>query len=169
MPDYSKSVIYLLRHKDDINLENIYIGSTNDFRRRKRKHKCNSNNPNIKEYNFKVYQYIRNNGGWDEWVMKIIEKYPCNLVEELKTKEDEIMLQYPNRLNEHRAKRSTKEYQEDNKEKLKEYYKEYNEDNKEKKKEKRKEKITCECGCIVTKGCLTRHKRTDKHLELTKQ
>ena len=33
----------------------------------------------------------------------------------------------------------------------------------EKIKEEGKEKITCECGCIVTRNCLSRHRKTKKH------
>ena len=58
----------------------------------------------------------------------------------------------------------TKIYREQNKEKVKEYGKKYKEDNKEKLKEERNKKITCECGCVVNKCCLTRHKKTKKHL-----
>jgi hypothetical protein len=180
MCDYSKSVIYLLRHKDDIELQNVYIGSTKDFKNRKKAHKSACNNlSNNENYNLKVYQYIRENGGWDNWVMKIIEEYSCNSLEELTTKEDEIMLQYPNRLNTFRAKGNMKEYLEDNKDKIKEKRKIYLENNKEKikktskkyyedNKEKRKEKITCECGCIVRKSHLERHKKSQKHINIMK-
>jgi len=62
-----------------------------------------------------------------------------------------------------------KEYRENNKEKLNEYHKEYRENNKEKMKEyyeKRKEKITCECGSIITKKNLSTHIKSKKHLKL---
>jgi hypothetical protein len=53
-------------------------------------------------------------------------------------------------------------------EKIKEKIKEYREVNKEKNKEKMKEyfkeKITCDCGCIVLKCSLNRHKKSKKHL-----
>ena len=48
-----------------------------------------------------------------------------------------------------------KEWREKNKDKMKEYDKQ--------KYEKMKEKIKCECGCVVTKGFLSHHKRTKKH------
>ena len=32
-----------------------------------------------------------------------------------------------------------------------------------------KKKITCECGCIIRNDGLTEHKKTQKHLLLTKQ
>ena len=42
--DYSKTLIYKLVHKEDYDNENIYIGSTTDFVKRKNSHKscCNS-------------------------------------------------------------------------------------------------------------------------------
>jgi len=68
-----------------------------------------------------------------------------------------------------------KEYREKGKDKMKEYNKEYREKNKEERKQKakeyrqnNKEKIKCECGCIVLKSNLTRHKKTKKHCELIK-
>ena len=57
------------------------------------------------------------------------------------------------------------EWRENNKEKIKEYSKEYRMNNLEKLLEKSKEKITCECGCIITKTHIYRHKQTPKHLK----
>lgn len=178
--DYSKSLIYMLKKKDDYDNENIYIGSTTDYTRRKNTHKCSCCNPNDKGYNYKKYQYIRDNGGWDEWVMIKIEDYPCNNKLELEKREDEIMCDIKSKLNERRANRSrkdyyeankekiieqTKEYREVNKEKRKEYDKEYYEVNKEKRAEKLKEKIQCDnCGCEVTRASLTRHQKSKKCL-----
>ena len=59
-----------------------------------------------------------------------------------------------------------KEYREQNKEALSKYSKEYKQKNKEQIKEKSKEKITCECGCIIRKSDLSKHKKTNKHLAL---
>ena len=130
-PDYSKSCIYMLRHKDDTELENIYIGSTTNFRLRKNSHKMCCCNPNNKKYNYKKYQYIRANGGWEEWKMIWLEDYPCKTLRELQLREDEVMLQYQNRINKNRASRTHKEWYEDNKERIAEYNKEYYEDNKD--------------------------------------
>ena len=224
-PNYQNSVIYMLRHKDDNELENIYIGSTTNFRMRKHSHKSSCDNINGKEYNCKKYKYIRENGGWENWIMKPIEDYPCNKLSELEAREDVIMLQYANRLNKIRASRSAKEYREDNVEKLKEYSKIYREENPEKNKESKKkyydnnvekqkekgkkyrklfsqkikekrkiyreenaekvkeqrkiyrennsekikEKITCECGSISARNHLSRHKKTQKHLDFITQ
>tara|TARA_R110001632_G_scaffold28157_2_gene75218 strand:+ start:36 stop:740 length:705 start_codon:yes stop_codon:yes gene_type:complete len=58
-----------------------------------------------------------------------------------------------------------KDYYMMNKEKIDEHTKEYREINKEKINERRKEKISCECGCVVTKHHLPRHKLTQKHID----
>jgi hypothetical protein len=63
-------------------------------------------------------------------------------------------------------KEKMKEYRENNKEKIKEYNKEYSENNKEKINKRQREKITCECGSIITKKCIPRHIKTKKHLKL---
>ena len=138
-PDYSKSCIYMLRHKDDTELENIYIGSTTNFKVRNWSHKNCCCNPNNKKYNYKKYQYIRDNGGWEEWKMIWLEDYPCNNVRELQLREDQVMIQYENRINKNRASRNKKEYYEDNKDKIAEQQKQYYEDNKEILAEKAKE------------------------------
>lgn len=62
-------------------------------------------------------------------------------------------------------KEYNKEYCENNKEKIKEYY----QNNKEKIKENNKEKITCECGSIICKGVLSKHKKSKKHFNLMKK
>ena len=148
-PDYNKSCIYMLRHNDDTKLENIYIGSTTNFKGRKHQHKYNCCNPNNERYNNKKYQYIRDNGGWEEWKMIWLEDYPCKTLRELQLREDQVMIQYENRINKNRASRTYKEYYEDNKEQILKKVNEYREQNKqiinEKKKkwyEDNKDKIT---------------------------
>ena len=59
-----------------------------------------------------------------------------------------------------------KQYYENNKEDIKDKNKQYKENNKEYLKSYSGEKITCECGCIVTRGHLPRHKRSAKHDQL---
>ena len=139
MTNYLNSVIYMLKKKDDYDNENVYIGSTYDFIRRKHSHKNSCNNPNHKDYNMKVYQYIRNNGGWNEFNMIVIENYPCNCKEELVKKEDEIICKINCKLNSNRAKRSKKERYEDNRNKIKEQSKQYYQNNKEKRLKQKKE------------------------------
>jgi hypothetical protein len=136
MPHYQNSVIYKLKHNDDTN---IYVGSTTNFKNRKNSHKNKCNNEKNKEYNFKVYQYIRDNGGWDNWVMIPIEQYSCNSKKELDIQERHHIDLLRPLLNINIPNRTRKEYYEKNKEKIKEKQKEYKKDNKNKIKEKKKE------------------------------
>lgn len=66
--DYSKTIIYKICC-NDIVIKDCYVGSTNDFDRRKSQHKSRCHNENGKEYNFPIYQFIRSNGHWNNWSM----------------------------------------------------------------------------------------------------
>ena len=76
--DYSVTTIYKLCCKNtDVN--DVYIGHTTNFIKRKHHHKMcciNSNNT------LRIYETMRQNGGWDEWDMIEIEKYNCKNAEE---------------------------------------------------------------------------------------
>jgi hypothetical protein len=73
------------------NILGTYIGSTSCFNKRKTDHKCNTINANNKKYNYKIYQFIRDNGGWDNFDMIQIEAYPCNNKIECLTRERELI------------------------------------------------------------------------------
>jgi len=66
-----------------------------------------------------------------------------------------------------------KQYRLEHKDELKQYYenhkdeiKQYYENNKVLIVEYLKQKITCECGCVVRRSCLSGHKLSKKHQEL---
>lgn len=63
----------------------------------------------------------------------------------------------------------SRRYYEDNKEEIAEkridYDKDYYEINRNKILENKSRKITCECGAIIGKGSLTRHKKSARHLQ----
>ena len=61
-----------------------------------------------------------------------------------------------------------KEYYDKNKDILQEKRKIKYEENKEEISEKRKEILECECGCLIQKQHLSKHKKTVKHSELLK-
>ena len=65
--------VYMLYCKDT-NIKDFYIGYTTDYRTRILNHKYNTYNTDSKKYNIKVYEFIRSNGGWDNWTSKIIEE-----------------------------------------------------------------------------------------------
>jgi len=174
MPIYQNSIIYKLCHQNDLENENIYVGSTTNFRGRKNEHKRNCNNEKGKNYNLSVYQFIRNNGGWDEWQMIPIEVFPCNDKKELEVKERYHIELLKSKLNKNIPSRTKKEYYKNNKDKIaekdkkyyennKEYLKKCRENNKKKLAEKRKIKIICDhCGCEINNSSLNRHKKTNK-------
>jgi hypothetical protein len=68
--------------------------------------------------------------------------------------------------NKDKIKEKKKEYYEVNKKQLTKQKKEYYKNNKNIILEKMKETITCDCGCIITKKHLTKHKKTKKHNDL---
>ena len=128
--DYSKITIYKIVHKDDIHNENVYVGSTTDFKRRKHAHKTCCNNPDSKEFNTPKYQFIRDNGGWNEWSMIEIEKYPCNDKREAEARERYWIEHYQSNLNKVIPTRSITEWYENNKQYYKQKHKEYRDANK---------------------------------------
>ena len=138
MPNYQKSLIYKLCCKDT-NITDIYIGSTTSFRHRKSQHKSDCNNEKKSNYNLDVYQFIRENGGWKNWEMILIEYYKCNTKLELEKREREVIENLKPSLNKQIPTRTRKEYYQDNKQKFLEKNKEWNEDNKEKRKEYKKD------------------------------
>ena len=75
--DYSKTIIYKIVCKD-LKIKELYVGSSTNFTKRKCAHKSSLNNPSCKNYNIKIYEFIRNNGGWENWDMILVENYPCN-------------------------------------------------------------------------------------------
>ena len=83
--DYSNTIIYKIYCKD-INVTDVYVGHTTNFTKRKYQHKISTNNITNKG---KIYNIIRNNGGWDNWDMIEIAKYNCKDATEARIKEQE--------------------------------------------------------------------------------
>ena len=181
--DYSKNLIYKIVCKD-ISVKDIYVGRTTDFKTRKGQHHSKCNNPNAKMYNAKVYVTIRENGGWDNWDMIELEKYPCKDSNEAKARERYWYETLTAKLNTNYPDRNKQEYTESNKEKFSElkrqyylshyestresrnlYSKNYTKLNKQKISEKGKIKVLCECGANVRIYGLSRHMKTLKHCE----
>ena len=62
---------------NDKNITKVYIGSTWDMNDRNRRHKNRCNNENNRHYNYPVYCFIREHGGWDNWNMIVIDSDEC--------------------------------------------------------------------------------------------
>jgi len=179
--DYSKSLIYKLVSKDT-NIKNVYIGSTTNFRKRKNSHKSSCNNEKDKLYNLYVYKFIRENGGFENWSMILIDYTPCNTKLELAKIEREYIekvyyelllnKQLPSRtkeewgeVNKEILKEKRKIYLETNKEHIKQKKKEYREENNEQIKQKKSEKITCNiCNSLIRRDNLKKHQQRKKCL-----
>lgn len=73
----------------DINVKECYVGQTKDFKDRRWHHIGNSKNPKSKKYNFKLYQYIRHYGGFENWEMIPLETFDCQCETEAREKEFE--------------------------------------------------------------------------------
>ena len=166
-------------------VKECYIGSSTDLNSRIRCHKSNCNNCNGKEYNLKVYDFIRSRGGWEYWTVSIIKEYPGFTKEQLQIPEQEQIDLLKPTLNSNNAYTTVeqrveqhKEYRKLNKDKIVEQRKEHYKQNKEELKQKQKEnykqnkdeinakrsvKIECDkCGLIVSKAGISGHKKSKK-------
>ena len=178
--DYSKSIIYTIS-----NGYYIYVGSTTQFTKRKNHHKTCCNNPKDKEYNLKVYELIRANGGWEAFEMKPHKIFPCQSKLELEIEEENCRKIIQSTMNTNWCHRnpneSKKAYYEKNRDKLIEQRQNYINDNPEVKEERlmksmeyyyenkekiakrNGEKVKCECGCEVRRDSLIRHRKSNAH------
>lgn len=189
MVNYKNGLIYTIRTGDS-----VYVGSTCNFNRRKQSHKDCIYNKNKQPYNRKLYKTIRENGC--EWDMKPHKEFPCENKTQLAIEEERVRVEmnadlnilscygfdgdyYKNyrqknkdKLNQKnkdyyiKNKENKKQYRLNNIEVVKEKGKHHYEKNKEEILEKMKEKTICECGCKITKGGMTRHIKSAKHIKL---
>tara|TARA_R100000655_G_C2952158_1_gene187467 strand:+ start:173 stop:718 length:546 start_codon:yes stop_codon:yes gene_type:complete len=149
-----------------------YVGSTDDEYRRKKEHKNVCNNPNARDYNFKVYQTIRENGGWENWKFEIIEVCDDTInTKKLAREREEFWRKTLNAtLNSQRAfltEEEKKEYQaqyyQEHKEEKAVYGAQHYQDNREKIAARAAEKITCICGSVFRRDSKVKHEQSEKH------
>jgi len=74
--DYSNTVFYKIYCKDPA-VKDLYVGHTTNFVQRKYHHKRTCIKENDANHHLKVYKFIRENGGWDNWKMDIIGYKDC--------------------------------------------------------------------------------------------
>ena len=194
MVKYNQSIIYKLCCKDPT-IPNIYIGSTTNFTRRKCQHKYSCNNTSGKSFNVYVYNFIRENAGWNNWDMIEIERYEATDKKHLEIRERywidklkptlnkiiptrthrEYIVENADKIKDQRKKyrienaekikERDKNYYIENIEKIKERDKKYYIENIEKIKEKHKVKVECKCGSIIRKEGLSEHYKSQKHIK----
>ena len=143
---YLSSIIYKITCNDP-RVKEMYIGSTTQIRfySRRRSHKNKSKSSNIK-----LYQFIRDNNGWDNFNMIIVEKFECNSKKELHAREGEMVTIHKATLNTQLPGRTLQQYAID-------------------KRHIRYEKCMCECGLEYTTQHRSRHLKTTRHENRMKQ
>lgn len=129
-PDYSKTIMYKIVSKNE-QITDTYIGHTTNIKSRTRHHYENVIYPR-EEKDYMVYQFIRNNGGWDNFDLVIIEEYPCQTCDEARLRERYWYDLLQPTLNSRKPIISKIEYHELTKNRKREYDKLYREKNKEK-------------------------------------
>jgi hypothetical protein len=155
--DYNNTIIYkIISNNPDIT--ECYVGHTTKFIQRKRKHKECCNNEKSKSYNYNVYKFIRENGGWDNWTMVEIEEYPCADMNEACSRERYWYENLNAKLNKNVPNR-----------KWEEYSLEYRTINKEVINAYKSQKSICECGCSISNRHMARHRKSPKHQLLLNQ
>ena len=169
--DYGKGLIYKIKCLDP-KIRDIYVGSTLNEVARRKSHKKSCNNPNTRGYNIYVYQFIRSNGGWENWKLVPIKLYPCNSKLELRIEEERMIeeLEEFTTLNRQRAflsdenrKLRTKKYRAKHLVKQRERERKYTKEHKEEIAERRRVKYICECGETIAKYCKSGHEKSDRH------
>lgn len=138
----------------DTNITDCYIGRTNNFKRRIIEHKKLCNYINGKDYNLYLYQFIRNNLGFDNFIFECLEE--CENLIIAKEKErywyeiynPTLNTNYPNR----QPLEASRAYKQKNKDKIKEAT-------------EKKNKIICECGGKYSYWGKNRHCNSQKHIK----
>ncbi|UCG02754.1 MAG: GIY-YIG nuclease family protein [Candidatus Heimdallarchaeota archaeon] len=184
MVNYKNAKIYTIRSN---HTDKIYVGSTcSELRKRLNGHKGKYSmylNGTMTKYmsSFEIIKY-------GDCYIELHEKYPCNDKTELNKREGELIREldcvnkriegrtakeyYIDNIekykvyrekNKEKISRNAKEYREKHNDELKIYDKKRYQINKEKIKKSISVKIKCECGIILTKGCLTRHMKSKIH------
>jgi predicted GIY-YIG superfamily endonuclease len=164
--DYANTVIYKIV-SNDLTITDSYIGHTTDFRTRKWQHKYSCITEKARGYNYKLYKFIRENGGWDSFSMVFIETYPCKDTHEATARERYWYETLNSQLNAILPQRSRAEYLVDNKDIIRQQEKVYRETHRDIIHQRNGEIITCECGSSFVRSYLARHKRTKSHLSYT--
>jgi len=98
---------------------------------------------------------MRENGGWNNWSMIWDYDFCCLSKREAVKEERKFIEKNKCELNSICAYRTEGES-----------HKIYYQNNKEQISEKKAEKKTCECGCIIARTCISRHRKTKKHINL---
>ena len=166
--DYTNTYFYKIVCKDT-SITDCYVGHTTDSTKRKSQHKSKCNDEKDRHFNIYLYQFIRENGGWENWDMTNIETRSCKDSLEAKSIEREFVeklkatlnIRRPFRKSEERAESKkiwrdnnpeyNKQYYQDHKEEHNAYSKKYREEHPEEIKEMKKKHYDESKEAILTK------------------
>ena len=132
-----------------------YVGSTNDFKERSRKHGDIIYNKNNPKYNIKLYKKIRENNG--QYEINIYEDNLSLNKTELCIYEEKVRVLLGATLNSKRAYRTEEQKLQQGRESIIK--------NRAVIQERKAVPTKCECGCFVRRGDIARHRKTDKHIK----
>ena len=132
-----------------------YIGSTVNLKQRKRTHKSSCYNPNYHSYDLKIYETIRNNGGWDCCEITPVEEFECETRQQALIREEYWRREYKAILNTYKAFRTKDEL----KENLQKQTKKRNEN------AKLEISTVCECGVKCKSIYKAKHVKSKRHQE----
>jgi hypothetical protein len=136
--NYQNTIIYKIVCKD-ISITDCYVGATTNFTKRKYTHKDACNHEEHKRHNLNVYVFIRAHGGWYNWEIIPIEKFPCvDMYQSLKQERYWIETLKAT-LNTYIPLRNKHEYYEKNKSEILEKNRQWKKDNLERNKETNKQ------------------------------
>jgi predicted GIY-YIG superfamily endonuclease len=178
---YSNTVIYKIFCRD-ADVKDIYIGYTTNFTVRKYTHSSCCRNENETRNNQKLYTFMRNNGGLNNWDFEIIETINCDCRQEALERErywyktlnaslnenytgltPEERLNYRHSYYENNKDvicNRSKHTREQNREALIDYHKNYRVKNAH----ILNAKVECECGGCYISHHKSSHIKTHKHL-----
>jgi hypothetical protein len=146
--DLSNCYLYHIKSKDGVV---HYVGSTSNLNSRKSSHRYRCNTEKCPQYHFHIYQYIRNNGGFDQF-----DIIPIRKIENVSNKTDLLIAEQTEMnkfsglknmvgsyLSEEERIENSKKYYESNREQLNQQIRQWQKNNFEKvKKSQRKYRET---------------------------
>ena len=91
--------LYIIYSIYSDNYKDFYIGSTTNLKERIRVHYYRCNTKTNSYYNNKLYSIIRNNGGFDNWVIEEIDFINCTSFKEARMYEQEWIINTNSGLN----------------------------------------------------------------------
>jgi hypothetical protein len=173
--DYSKCLMYKIVCKD-LSVKDLYVGHTTSWTGRKSTHKSSCNNV---KFDCKIYNFMRQTGGWENWDMILIEEFSCVNDLEASARERFLIETLNANLNSYRPsitreekKEYDKQYRSTHEYKIEEgHFKRYYIQNKETMSKQQKEnrqlnKIICECGKKICKYSIKQHVLTKHHINI---